>query len=167
MSWATGSLRSARNLNLMMGCFMVIRFSCSVVSYCLQTQGLQHARLPKVSPRVCSNSCPLSRWCHPAISSSVTLFSFCFQSLPASGSFPMSWLFASGGQSIGTPDFSIRPSNEYSGLISFKSDWFCLLAVQGTFKSFSSTTVQKHQFFGAQPTLWSSCHICIWLLEKP
>ena len=143
-----------------MGCFMVICFSCSIVSDCLQTQGLQHTRLPSVSPGVCSNSCPLSRWCHPAISSSVTLFSFCFQSLPASGSFPMSWLFASGGQSIGTSAFSISPSNEYSGLISFKSDWFCLLAVQGTFKSCSSTTVQKHQLFDVQPTLWSSCHIC-------
>ena len=64
--------------------------------------------------------------------------------------------------------FSISPSNEYSGLISFKIDWFDLLAVQGTFKSnFSSTTVQKHQFFSTQPSLWSSSHICTWLLEKP
>ena len=77
-------------------------FSCSVVSDFLRCCGLQHARLPcpSPSPRVCSNSCPLSWWCHPTISSSVTLFSSCLQSFPALGSFPMSWLFASGGQSI-------------------------------------------------------------------
>ena len=106
------------------------------MSNSLQPHGLQHSRLPcsSLSPRVHSNSCPLSRGCHPTISSSTTLFSFCLQSFPASGSFPVSLLFESCGQSIGF-SFSISPSNEYSGLISFKIDWFDLLAVQGTLKS--------------------------------
>ena len=102
-----------------------VQFSCSVVSYPLWPHGLQHTRLPcsLPSPRTCSNSCPLSRWCHPTISSSVISFSSCLLSFPASGSFPMSWLFASGGQSIGA-----------SASVSvlqwiFRTD---LLAVQGT-----------------------------------
>ena len=106
------------------------------MSNSLRPHGLQHARhpCPSPTPRACSHSCPLSQWCHPTISSSATHFSFCLQSFPASGSFAMSLLFASGGQSIGV--FSISPSNEYSGLISFRIDWFDLLAVQGTLKSF-------------------------------
>ena len=84
------------------------------------------------SPRVCSNSCPLSQWCHPAISSSDTLFS-CSQSFPAPGTFPMNQLFTSGDQSNWS--FSISSSNEYSGLISFKIDWFDLVSVQETLKS--------------------------------
>ena len=78
-------------------------FSCSIVSDSLRLHGLQHARLPCPSPtpRACSNSCPSSQWCHPTFLSSVILFSSCLQSFPASGSFPMSWLFTSGGQSIG------------------------------------------------------------------
>ena len=97
---------------------------------------LQPVRLPcpSPSPRACSNSCPLSQWCHPTISSSVILFS-CLQSFQASGSFPVSWHFESGGQSIGaSASTSVHP-NEYSGLISFKIDWFGLLAVQGILKS--------------------------------
>ena len=89
---------------------------CSVVSSCLPPHGLQHARLlcPSPSPGACSNSCPLSQWCHPTISSSVTPFS-CPQSFPASGSFPVSWLFASGGQSIGTSaSASVPPMNTHS-----------------------------------------------------
>ena len=98
-------------------------------------QGLQHIRLPcpSLSPGVCSNSCLLSWWWHPTISSSVTPFTSCPQSFPASGSFPRSQFFASGGQSISF-SFSISPSIEYSGLISFRIDWFDL-AVQGTLKS--------------------------------
>ena len=101
---------------------------------------------------------------HP---SSVVPFSLCLQSFPASGSFPVSWLFTSDGQSIQLQ----HPSNEYSGLISFRINWFDLFAVQGTLqglsKVFSSTTVQKHQFFGAQPSSWSNSCIHTWLLEKP
>ena len=97
--------------------------------------GLQHARppCPSPTPGVYSNSCPLSWWCHPAILSSLVPFSSCFQSFPAAGSFQMSHFFTSAGQRSFT--FSISPSNEYSGLISFKMDWLDLLAVQGTLKS--------------------------------
>ena len=100
----------------------------------LWPHGLQHARLPCLSstPGACSNSCPLSQWCHPTISSSVIPFPSYLQSFPAPGSFPMSQFFASGGQSF---SFSISPSSEYSRLISFRIDWFDLLAVQGTLKS--------------------------------
>ena len=102
----------------------------------LWPHGLQLTKLPCPSPtpRVYSNSCPLRQWCHPTISSSVIPFSFCRQSFPASGSFQMSQFFTSGGQSIGV-SASISPSNEYSGLISFRMDWLDLLAVQGTLKS--------------------------------
>ena len=107
------------------------------VSNSLQRYGLKHARLPSPSPThgACSNSCPSSRWCHPTVSSSVVPFSLCLQSLPASGSFPMSQFFTSGGQKYWSFSFSIRPSNEYSELMSFRIDWFDLLAVQGTLKS--------------------------------
>ena len=116
---------------------------------------LQYARLPcpGLSPRVCSDSYPLSRWCHPTISSSVTLFSFCPQSLPASGSFPMNWLFWIRWPKYWNFGFSISLSNEYSGLIFFRIDWFDLLQSKGISRVFSSTTVQKHQFFGAQSSL--------------
>ena len=99
----------------------------------LWPHGLQHARppCPSSTPGVYSDSCQLSQWCHPTISSSVIPFFSHFQSFPASGSFPMSQFFTSGEQSI----FSISPSNEYSGLISFRMDWLDLLAVQGTLKS--------------------------------
>ena len=99
-----------------------VQFSCSVVSDYLWPHGLQHARLPCPwpMPRTCLNSCPLSLWCHPTISSSVIPFSSCLQSFPASGSFPMSQFFALDGQSIGA-----------SGLISFRIDWLDFLAVQG------------------------------------
>ena len=101
-------------------------YCCSVAKLCpiLWPHELQHARLPcpSLSPRVCLNSCPLNRWCHPTISSSAT--PFCPQSFPASVSFPVSLLFASGDQNIGSFIFSISPSNAYSGLISFRIDWF-------------------------------------------
>ena len=135
-----------------------------MVSDSLQPHGLQHTRLPcpSLSPGAFSNSCLLSQWCHPTISSSVVPFSSCLQSFPASDSFPMSWLFASGDQSIGA-----SASSECSGLISFRIDWFDLIAAQGTLsRVFSNTTVQKHQFFGAQPSLWSNSHIHTWPLEK-
>ena len=114
-------------------------------------------------PEFCSNSCPLSRWCHPTISSSVVLFS-CLQSFPISGSFLMSQLFAVGGQSIGASASVLF--YEYSRLISFKIDWFDHLAVHGI-QVFSSTVVQKHQFFGPQPSSWFNSLNHTWLLEIP
>ena len=120
---------------------------------------------PSLSPRVCSHSCPLSQWCRLAISSSATVL--CPLVFPISGSFSMSWLFASGSHTLCSFSFSISPSSEYSGLISFRIDWFDLLTVQGISRVFSNTTIQKDQFFGAQPSLCSNSHICMWLLEKP
>ena len=113
-----------------------VQFSCSVVSDSLRPHETQHTRppCPSPTPRVHPNPCPLSQLCLPTISSSVVPFSSRPQSFPASGSFQMSQLFASGGQSISF-SFSISPSNEYPGLISFRMDWLDLLAVQGTFKS--------------------------------
>ena len=126
--------------------FSPVEFSRSAVSDTLWPHGLQHTRPPCSSPTLgaCSNSCPSSWWCHPTIWSSVVPFSSCLQSFLASGSFPMSQFFTSGGWSF---SFSISPSNEYSGLISFRIDWFNLLAVQGTLKSF------QHQSSKAS-TLW-------------
>ena len=119
--------------------------------------GPQHTRspCPSPSPGVCSNSCPLSWWGHPTISSSVIPFSSCLQSFPASGSFPMSQFFASGGQRIGASASASVPSNEYSGLISFRMDWLISLLFKGLSRVFSSTpvhtTVWRHQFFSTQP----------------
>ena len=147
----------------------VSQFSHSVVSDSLRPHESQHARppCPSPTPGVHSNSCPLSWWCHPAISSSVVPFSFCPQSLPASGSFPMSQLFAWSGQSIGvSASTSVLPMNtqdwsplEWPGWISLQS--------KGLSRVFSNTTVQKHQFFSAQPSSQSNSHIHTWLLEKP
>ena len=141
----------------------VSQFSCSVMSDSAP-HGLQHARLPCSSPtpRACPNSSPSSWWCHPTISSSLVSFSSCLQSFPASGSFPVSQFFASGGQSV---SFSISSSDEYSELISFKIDWISLSS-GGLSRFFSNTTIQKHQFFTAQVSLWSNYHIHTWLLEK-
>ena len=139
------------------------------MSGCLRSHGLQHARLPCPSPfpRVCSDSCPSSRWCYPTILSSVTHFSSWPQSFPASGSFPMNQLFTSGGQNTGA-------SSSASVFLMNIQGWFPLgltglisLQSKGLSRVFSSTTVQKHQFFGAQPSLWSNSYIHIWLLEKP
>ena len=118
--------------------------SHSVMSDSLWPHGLQHARLPcsSLSPGVCSNSCALSCWCHSTISSSVTPFSSCPQSFPASGSFLMSQLFPSGGQSVGASASASSPSNECLGLISFRIDWFDFLAVQRTLKGL----IQQHIF---------------------
>ena len=120
-----------------LGARLHTQFSHSVMSDSLQPHGLQQARFscPSPTPRACSNSCPSSQWCYPNISSSVIPFYSCPQSFPASGSFPMSQLFTSGGQTHGNFSFNISPSNEYSGLISFRKDWLDLLAIQGTLKS--------------------------------
>ena len=147
-----------------------VHFS-SVAQSCptLQPHELQHARPPCPSPttRAHPNPSPSCWWCHPAISSSVVPFSSCPQSFPASGSFQMSQLFASGGQSIGvSASTSVPPVNTqdwsplgWTGSISLQS--------KGLSRVFSNTTVQKHQFFSTQLSLSSNSHIHTWPLEKP
>ena len=132
----------------------------------LWTHGHSQARFPCPSPTpgACSNSCPLSQWCHPTISSSVVPFSSHLQSFPESGSFQMNQFFTSWPK-YWTFSFSISPSNEYTGLISFRTDWFD--QPKGLTRVFSKTTVQKHQFFGPQLSLESNSHIHTWLLEEP
>ena len=144
-----------------------VQFSHSVVSDSLQPHGVQHARFlcPSPTPRAYSNSCPLSRRCHPTISSCVIPFSSCLQSFPASGSFQ--WATSSHQvANYWSFSFSISPSNEYSGMISFRIDRFDLLAVQGTLKSLlqhrsSKASIRRHSAF-----LWSNTDILTWLLEK-
>ena len=133
--------------------FSSVQFSCSVVSDSLQPHGLQHARSPCPSPTtgVYSNSCPLSQWCHPTISSSVILFSSCLQSFPASGSFPRSQFFVSGGQSIGV-SASVLPVNTQDRSPLGWTGWISLQS-KGLSRVFSNTTVQNHQFFGTQLSL--------------
>ena len=115
----------------------LIQFSWSVVSDSLQLHGLLHTRLPYPwpTPGACSNSCPSSQWCCPTISSSVILFSSFLQCFPAPGSFPVSQFLTSDGQKYWIFIISVSSPSEYSGLISFRIDWFNLLAVQGTLKS--------------------------------
>ena len=130
----------------------IICRGCLVVQSCLTlwTHELQQVRLPYPSPSsgVCSNSCPLSQWCHQAIPSSVAPFSSCPQSFPASGSFPMSWLFISGGQSIGaSASASVLPMN-IQGWFPLGLTGLISLLPKGFSRVFSSSTVQKHQFFG-------------------
>ena len=146
-----------------------VHFSHTVVSHSLPLHGLQHTRPhhPSPTPGVYSNPCPLSQWCHPTISSSVIPFSSCPQSFPASGSSPMSQLFASGGQRIGvSASISVLPMNtqdwfplEWTGRISLRSKGLSIV--------FSNTTVQNHQFFSAQLSSQSNSHIHSWPLGKP
>ena len=145
-----------------------VQFSHSVVCDSLRPHELQHARppCPSPTPRVSPNSCPSSQWCHPAILSPVVPFSSCPQSLQASGSFPMSQFFTWGGQSIGVwASVSVLPMNtqdwslEWTGWISLQSKELS--------RVFSNTTVQKHQFFGAQLSSQSNSHIHTWPLGKP
>ena len=146
-----------------------VQFSHSVMSDSLRPNELQHARppCPSPTPRVHSNSCPSSRWCHPAISSPVVPLSSCPQSLPASESFPMSQLLAWGGQSTGVSalaSFLPKKSQGWS-----PAGWIGWISLQskGLSRVFSNTTVQKYQFFGAQLSSQSNSHIHTWLLEKP
>ena len=149
--------------------FSSVQFSCSVISGSLRPHEWHHTKplCPSPTPGIHSNSCPSSRWFHPAISSSVILLSSFPQSLPASGSFPMSQLFAWGGQSTGvSASSSVLPMNtqdwsplEWTGWISLQS--------KGLSTVFSNTTVQKHQFFGTQLSSQSNSHIHTWPLEKP
>ena len=145
----------------------LLLFSCKVVSDSLWSHGLQWTRLlcSSLSPRACSSSCPLSWWCYPTILSSVAPFSSCTQSFPelairifSSESvllirWPKYW------------NFSISSSNESLGLISFRI-YLIFLLTKGLSRVIFSTTIWKHQFFSAQPSLWSTSHIHIWLLEK-
>ena len=134
----------------------------------LRPYGLQHARLPcpSLSPRICLHSCPLSQWCHSTISPSFTPFSSCLQFLPGSGTFPKSQFFTSGGQRVGaSASASVLPMN-IQGWLPLGLTGLISLLSKGISRVFSSTTIQNHQFFGAQPSLWSSSHICTWLLEN-
>ena len=134
-----------------------VQFSCSVMSDSLRPHELRHARppCPSQTPRVHSDSRPSSQWCHLAISSSVVPFSSCLQSLPASESFPVSQLFPWGGQSTSF-SFSIIPSKEHPGLISFRTDWLDLLAVQETLRhllqhrSSKASILRRSAFFTGQ-----------------
>ena len=146
-----------------------VRFSPSVLSDSLRPHESQHTRppCPSPTPGVHPNPCPSSQWCHPTISSSVVPFSSCPQSFPASGSFQMSQLFTSGDQSIGvSASTSVLPMNtkdwshlQWTGWISLQS--------KGLSRVFPNTTVQKHQFFGAQLSSQSNSHIHTWPQEKP
>ena len=158
--------RNSSRPNFKVGQFSSVQFSRSVVSNSLRPHGLQHTRppCPSPTPKAYSNSCPLSRWCLPTISSSVVPFSSRLQSFPASGSFPMSQFFTSGGQSIGvSTSASVLPMNiqdwfplGLTGLISLLSK-----GLRGVFFK-----VQRHQFFGAQPFLLFSSHFHTWLQKK-
>ena len=145
------------------------QFSCSVVSNSLRPHESQHARSPCLSPTpgVHSNSCPSNRWCHPAISSSVVPFSSCPPSLPASESFPVSQLFAWGGQSTGvSASASVLPMTTQDWSLLGWNGWIFLQS-KGLSRVFSNTTVQNHQFFSTQLTSQSNSHIHTWSLEKP
>ena len=153
-------------------CFISVQVSRSVVSDSLRLHEPQHDRppCPSPTPGVHPNPCPLSRWCHPTISSSVVPFSSCPQSFPASGSSPISQLFAWGGQYIGVSASTSLLQNWWSkhpGWISFRMDWLDLLAVQGTLKSLLQHHSPNHQFFGAQLSFYFNSHIHTWLLETP
>ena len=146
-----------------------VQFSRLVVSDSLWPHELQHARppCPSSTPRVHPNSCPSSRWCHPTISSSVVPFSSCPQSFPESGSFQISQLFTSGGQSIRvSASTSVLPINTQDWSPLGWTGWIFLQSKRLS-RVFSNTIVQKHQFFGSQLSLQSNSHIHTWPLEKP
>ena len=148
--------------------FSSVQFSCSVVSGSLWSHEQQHATppCPSPTPGVYANSCPFSQWCHSTISSSVVPFYSYHQSFPASGSFQMSQLFTSGGQSIGvSASTSVLPMNTQDWSSLGWTGWISLQS-KGLSRVFSNTTIQKHQFFGGQPSLQSNSHIHTWLLEK-
>ena len=153
----------------LMSHFSSVQFSHSVMSDSLQPHELRHARppCPSPTPGVYTNSCTWSQWCHPAISSSVIPFSSCPQSFPALGSFPMSQLFASGGQSIGvSASTSVLPMSTQDWSLLGWTGWISLQS-KGLSRVHFNTTVQKHQFFGTQLSSQSNSHIHPWPLEKP
>ena len=146
---------------------MLVQFSHSGMSNSLWPHGLQHTRLPCPSPtpRACSNSCPSGQWCHPTISSSVVPFSSCLQSFTIRVCSDESALHIKWSK-YWSFSISISPSNEYSGLFPLGLMSLISLQSKGLSRIFSNTTVQKHQFFSAQISLWSNSHIHTWLLEK-
>ena len=172
LSWykASGlSLQISSLNNLKFYQFSSVKFSHSVMSDSLRPHGLQHARppCPSPTPGVYPNSCWLSPWCHPTIASSVIPFSSHPQSFRVSWSFPMSQFFASGGQSIRvSASTSVLPMNTQDWSPLGWTSWISLQS-KGLSRVFSNTTVQKHQFFSAQLSLYSNSHIHTWLLEKP
>ena len=148
--------------------FSLVQFSHSVMANSLQPHGLQHTRppCPSPTPGIYSNSCPLNRWCHPTISSSVIPFSSCLQSFLASGPFPMSQFFASHGQSIRVlASTSVLPMNIQHWFPLGWTGWISLQS-KGFSRVFSSTIVQKHQFFSVQLCSQSNSHIHTWLTRK-
>ena len=147
---------------------IAVLFSCSGMSNSLWPHGLQHPTFPhpSPSPRVCSNACPLSQWCHPTISSSAIPFNL-QSSRPSIRVFSTRQLFASGGQSIGASvSASVLPVNILGWFPLGWTGWISLQS-KGLSWVFSNTTVQRHQFFSAQPFLLSNSHISTWSLEKP
>ena len=139
---------------------LLLLFNHLVVPDSLRHHGLQHARLPypSPSPEVCSSSCPLHWWCHPTVSSSITLFSFCPQSFLASGTFQMNQPFASGDQNTGASVLASVLLMSIQGRFPLRLTGLISLQPRGLSGVFSSTTVWRHQFFGALPSLWSSFH---------
>ena len=169
MQWTGPWMKMNQKSSYVGKSFNSVQFSCSVVSNSLRPHELQHARPPCLSPApgIYSNSCPLSPWHPPTISSSIIHFSSHLQSFPASGSFPMSHFFTSSGQNIGvSASTSVLPMNTRDWSPLGRTGWISLQS-KGLSRVFSSTTVQKHQFFGAQPSSQSNSHIHTWPLEKP
>ena len=162
----TFSLNSMKRVRL--GPISSVQFNRSVVSDSLRPHEPQHAKppCPSPTPGVHSDSRPSSQWCHPAISSSVVPFSSCPQSLPASESFPMSQIFTWGGHSTGVSALaSFLPKNTQGWPPSEWTGWISLQS-KGLSRVFSNTAIQKHQFFGTQPSSQSNSHIHTWPLEK-
>ena len=145
--------------------FFVVQLLGHVQPFATPWTTAHQAPCPSLTPGVGSNSCPLSQWCHPTISASVSPFFFCPQSFPASESFSMSQFFTSSGQSTRALA-SVLPMNIQGWFPLGLTGWISLQS-KGLSRVFSSLTVQKHQFFGAQPSLRSNFHIHTWLLEKP
>ena len=165
--WCYSKIFHERKSQLIQKTFSSVQLLSHVRFFATPWTAACQASLSIATHGSCSDSCPSSQWCHPTISSSVTLFSSCIQSFPASGSFLMSQFLASGGQSIGaSASTSVLPMNI--------QDWFplgltSLISLQSKELSrvFFNTPVQKHKFFSAQLSLWSNSHIHIWLLERP
>ena len=148
---------------------MFLLFSPQVMSNSLWRYEQQHTMLPCLSLHIwlCSNSCPLNQWCYSTISCTVAPSSSCSQSFPKSMSFPISWLFTSGGQSIVASASALVLPMNIQGQCPLGLTGMISLVSQGLSRVFSNTTVQKHQFFSAQPSVWCNSHIHTWLLGKP